>query len=489
MDLKELRTQIDAIDSQLTELFCRRMDVSEKIGEYKKENGLPVFDEMREKERTEAVRAGCPERYKDAVTALYKEIFRLSRDVQKKKCGLLGEKLSHSYSPLIHSKLADYKYVLYEKSREEVEKFLKSGDWDGLNVTIPYKKTVMQYCGEISERAKRIGSVNTLVKRPDGSIFGDNTDAFGFELLVKKLGVAAAGKKALILGSGGACAAVKAVLEELGVSELVVISRTGSDNYRNISRHYDAQIIVNTTPLGTYPNNGTAAVDLKPFTKCEAVIDLVYNPARTALVMQAEQLGIPCTGGLYMLTAQARRSSELFTGSKIEAGRIDEITAELRDSMENIVLIGMPGCGKTTVGKALSKLSGKKLYDTDELIEKEIGISIPEFFEKNGEQAFREIESRIISEISRLSGAIIATGGGAVTRRENYPLLHQNSRIVWLKRDLNLLPIDGRPVSKSRPAEELYSERRPLYEAFSDYEVNNSGSPEETAKAILEAVK
>lgn len=488
MELADLRAEIDRIDAELSRLFCERMEVSRQVGEYKRENSLPVYDAAREEQKLADIMEGVPEYYREAVRKLYERIFALSRGAQK-KCGLLGLKLGHSYSPLIHSRLADYEYLKYEKSPEELEDFIINGDWDGLNVTIPYKKAVMPYCTVLSERAEKIGSVNTLVRKADGSIFGDNTDAYGFELLIKKLDTEPRGKKAVILGSGGACAAVKQVLKEMGVRELRVISRRGEDNYDNLSLNYDAEIIVNTTPLGMYPHNGRQAVDLRNFPSCEAVLDLVYNPARTALIMQAESLGIPCAGGIHMLVCQAWRSSSRFSGVELPLSLIDEVTAELRELMENIVLIGMPGCGKSVVSQSLSRLCGRAVYDSDTFAEEKAGMSIPEIFEKYGEDKFRELETEAIAELSKMSGCIIATGGGAVKRKENYPLLHQNSRIVWLKRDLELLPSEGRPVSQKNDLKKLFEKRKELYASFADYSVDNNGSPEAAARMILEAVK
>lgn len=489
MDLNSLREEIDKIDNELVKLFCARMEVSKKVGEYKIKNSLPVLDEKRETEKLQSIKSVCSPEYSRTVEQLYKKIFELSRSVQLMQCGLLGEKLGHSYSPQIHDLMGNYLYSLYEKTPDEVEDFIKNGHWNGLNVTIPYKKTVLPMCSELSGRAQKIGSVNTIIKRPDGSIFGDNTDAYGFECLVKKLGVELKNRKAIVLGSGGACAAVCAVLGEIGVSQLTVISRHGEDNYQNLSRHRDAEVIVNATPLGMYPNNGKAAVDLRAFPKCKAVFDLVYNPARTALIMQAEKLNIPCIGGLYMLVSQAKGSSQQFSGIEIEEGLAESITSELSLSMENLVLIGMPGCGKSTIGAELSKLTGRKLYDSDDLIEEKAGMSIPEIFTRFGEEHFRKLETEVLSELGKLSGAVIATGGGAVTREENYPLLHQNSRIVWIKRDLSLLPTDGRPISMTKSVPQLYSQREKLYSSFSDYAVENDKSPYETANSVLEALK
>ena len=404
------------------------------------------------------------------------------------KCGLLGEKLGHSYSPAIHGMLADYEYRLYERAPEAVEDFLLHGDWDGLNVTIPYKKTVLPYCDELSGRARSIGSVNTLVRRADGTIFGENTDACGFEKLIARAGIGVQGKKALVLGSGGASVMAVEVLRSLGAASVTVISRHGEDNYENLSRHADAQLIVNTTPVGMYPKNGDAAVDLLDFPRCEGVLDVVYNPARTALLLQAERLGIKHAGGLYMLVAQAKRSCELFTGRAIPDGEIDRIERTLSASMQNIVLIGMPGCGKSTVGALLAEKLGRPLREADAEIAAAAGMSIPEIFAIGGEASFRQKETACLAELGKLSGAVISTGGGCVTREGNYDLLHQNGVIFWLQRDLKVLPKEGRPLSLRNDLREMYERRRPLYERFADHVIDNNGSLEETVGRIMEVL-
>lgn len=405
------------------------------------------------------------------------------------KCGLLGEKLGHSYSPQIHSMLADYEYKLFEKSPEELEDFLKSGEFDGLNVTIPYKKSVMPYCAELSPTAAQIGSVNTIVRRSDGSLYGDNTDAFGFENLIVHNGIEVKGKKALVLGTGGASVTAQAVLKNLGASEVVVISRRGEDNYENIAKHADAEIIANTTPVGMYPNNGKAAVDLVQFPKLSGVLDVVYNPARTALLLQAEKLCIPCAGGLYMLVSQAKRSCELFTGKSIPDSEIDRIERVLSHQMQNIVIIGMPGSGKTAVSTMLAERLGRKIFDTDTIVSEKAGMTIPEIFAAQGEAGFRKLETEATAEVGKLSGNIISTGGGVVTVADNYELLHQNGVIVWIERDTNKLARDGRPISLSSDLNELYAARLPLYERFADIKADNNGDINDTVNAIMEMIK
>ena len=405
------------------------------------------------------------------------------------RCGLLGKTLGHSYSPQIHAQLGDYSYKLFEKQPEELENFLRHGEFDALNVTIPYKKAVLPYCAVLSDAVKAIGSANTLVRQPDGTLFADNTDAFGFSCIADECGVDIAGKKALVFGSGGASVTAQYVLKTRGAREVLVISRSGEHNYENLEKNTDAEILVNTTPLGMYPNNGASPVDLTRFPRCEAVLDVVYNPARTALLLQAEALGIPHAGGLLMLVAQAKRASELFTGSAIADTRIGEIYRTLAVQMQNIVLVGMPGCGKSSIGTLLAEKLDRPFLDADAEIEKAAGMPIPDFFKLYGEAAFRDLESRVLAELGKRSGAVIATGGGAVLREENYAALHQNGTIVWLTRDLARLPIDGRPVSQATSLDALFAARKARYERFADHIIDNNGAPDETVRAILEALR
>ena len=406
-----------------------------------------------------------------------------------KKCGLLGEKLGHSYSPVIHSLLADYEYRLYERQAEDLDDFIRSGDWDGLNVTIPYKKAVVPYCTELTDTARVIGSVNTLVRLPNGGILGDNTDAYGFELLLRQAELDPAGKKCLVLGSGGASVMACAVLRAMGAASVIVVSRKGQDNYENLSKHADADLLINTTPVGMYPNNGQAPVDLRNFRKLSGVADVVYNPARTALLLQAEALGIPHAGGLLMLVAQAKRSAERFSGQDIDNAQITRITEVLSRQMQNIVLIGMPGCGKTKIAKKLSEVLDRPVFEADEIIAEQARMSIPEIFAAEGENGFRARETAVLRELGKCSGAIISTGGGCVTKPENYNLLHQNGVIVWRQRDVSLLSRKGRPISLSRDLNELYAERKPMYERFADIVIPPTETIEEATEAILEALK
>lgn len=401
--------------------------------------------------------------------------------------GLLGKQLGHSYSPTIHGLFGSVPYDLYEVQPEELEDFLRSANWDGLNVTIPYKKAVVNFCQELSPLAQRLGSVNTLIRRPDGSIYGDNTDYDGFLSMVKRINVSCAGKKALVLGSGGASVTVQAVLQELG-AEVVVISRSGENNYENLARHADAAILVNATPVGMYPDNGVSPVMLDAFPRLEAVLDLIYNPSRTTLMLSAERLNIPCISGLYMLVAQATRASELFTGKAISREMTEDAWRKIGLDMENLILVGMPGCGKTAVGTLLAKALGRPFWDADMELEKVTGIPAGEYIRLHGEDAFRKAETAVLRKLGAISGAVIATGGGCVTREENYPLLHQNGRIFWLTRNLSLLPKTGRPLSQTLGIEALYEARKDSYHRFADRIIPNDGTPEEAVQTILEVL-
>lgn len=402
------------------------------------------------------------------------------------RAGLLGRKLGHSFSPQIHAQLGNYAYDLFEVEPDALDAFLRGDNFDALNVTIPYKRDVIPYCAQLSDAAAAIGSVNTIVRRPDGSLLGDNTDAAGFSAMLDALGIDPAGKKALVLGSGGASLTVQHVLRARGAG-VVVISRSGADNYVNLDRHADARILVNTTPVGMYPGNGKAPLSLAHFPQLEGVLDLIYNPARTALVLDAMGRGIPALGGLTMLVEQARAAAERFTGSKIDPGRSAQIRKRLQAETQNLILIGMPGCGKTTVGRLVAEAMGRSFVDADEVLEARAGMDIPAFFARCGEAAFRRLETEVLADLGKASALVIATGGGCVTRAENAPLLKQNGALLFLERDLAALPTDGRPVSQAHPLKELYAQRLPLYRAFADAQVSNDGAPEATAARIMEA--
>lgn len=400
--------------------------------------------------------------------------------------GLLGETLGHSFSPQIHACLGDYEYKLFEVAPGDLGDFLRSGSFEGLNVTIPYKKAVMPYLAEISENAKAIGSVNTITVLPNGTLRGDNTDYDGFLYLVRRSGIAVNGKKALVLGTGGASLPVKKVLSDLGAREIISISRTGENNYQNLEKHFDADLIVNTTPVGMYPNNLQAPLSLDGFSHLSGVLDIVYNPQKTQLILDAEQRGIPAFSGLTMLVAQAKRAAELFLNTNIDDCKNDEIYETLSRQMKNIVLVGMPGCGKSTVGKALAKRLSRPFFDADQEIVKRAGKSIPEIFQTEGEAGFRKIETEVLFDLCRQSGAVIATGGGAVTVPKNHGILRQNSLVVFINRDIAVLPTNGRPLSEQNDLHEMFRQRLPLYRAVCDYEVDGNSEIQTVTDRVAE---
>ena len=399
------------------------------------------------------------------------------------KFGLLGRKLGHSYSPMIFDLMGGYQYDLFEREPEAIEDLLRNEDFNGINVTIPYKKAVLQYLDEIDPLAKRLGAVNTIVKRY-GRLTGYNSDYYGFLSLVRRTRIEPQNKKVLVLGSGGASVTVTAVLEDLG-ARVIVVSRSGENNYRNLHLHWDASVIVNTTPLGMYPNNGLSPLDVSLFPELEGVLDLIYNPARTQLLLDCEKYGIPGWNGLWMLVAQAKKSAEWFMNTQLPDSLISDIHFKLRDRMENITLIGMAGCGKSSIGCLLAKETGKQFVDADAEVEKLAGMSIPEVFAAHGEEEFRRLETEVLSALGKQSGLVIATGGGCVTRERNYPLLHQNSRILWIRRCPAKLPTKGRPLSQKTSPAKLYEERMPLYKLFADAAIDNDGTQGEALIQIL----
>ena len=391
-----------------------------------------------------------------------------------KKFGLIGEKLGHSYSPLIHSKFGDYEYELCEAKEEELEALLKKEEYGGFNITIPYKKTVLKLCDEISDTARAIGSVNTIIRSEDGKLKGYNTDYDGFIYLLKAAKIDVKGMKCMVLGSGGASLTVQTVLADMGASEIVIISRKGENNYENINRHFDSEIIVNTTPVGMYPGNGRTPVNLDDFKHCRGVVDLIYNPNKTKLVLHAMAKSLPATGGLAMLVAQAKESSEFFQNKKIEDEEIENAIDEVRSETLNAILIGMPGAGKTLLGKEIADRMGREFVDIDDMIVEHEGMSIPEIFEKKGESYFRKVETEMLEQACVKTGLVIATGGGIVKKKLNYNIIKQNGVVIWIKRDLDKLETDGRPLSQSMPLDQMYEERKDAYSYWSDFFINNN---------------
>lgn len=408
--------------------------------------------------------------------------------------GLIGEKLGHSYSKEIHNLIADYGYELREVKREELGAFMTERAFSGINVTIPYKKSVMDYLDVISDAAKKIGAVNTVVNR-DGKLYGYNTDFYGLKALLIHNGVSVRNKKVLILGSGGTSDTAYNVVTGINAKEAIKVSRTKKDGfvtYDEAARlHSDADVIINATPVGMYPDDDGVPVNIGLFPSLSAVIDAIYHPLRTNLVSDAENRGIKACGGLYMLVAQAVYAAALFENKKPDENLIDDVYGKILNDKRNIVLIGMPSSGKTTIGKALAARIGKRFADTDELIVGTTGKSIPEIFEKEGEKVFREIEKKVICDIAVNDGTVIATGGGVILDEKNVLALKRNGVIVYLDRKIdNLIATDSRPLSSNvDDLKKLYAKRKPLYEKYAEITIDDNDDVATVVRRAEEVLK
>ena len=405
--------------------------------------------------------------------------------------GCIGEKLGHSFSKIIHNELANYNYELCEIAKEDLNDFMTKADFKAINVTIPYKESVLPYLYEIDEQAKIIGAVNTIVN-VNGKLLGFNTDFFGMTALIKRAGITLENKKVLILGSGGTSKTAFAVARSMNASCVLRVSRKPSDEmvtYEEVYKnHCDAEIIINTTPCGRYPENDCVAINLNSFSNLCGVVDAVYNPLDSLLVTTAKKMGVKATGGLYMLVAQAAFAVEKFIDKKVTVSEIDRVFKKILFDKKNAVLIGMPGCGKTTIGKEVAESLSKEFIDTDDEIVKKIGISIPEFFEEYGEAAFRKIESEVIAEVSLKQNCVIATGGGAVLNRKNTDLLKGNGTIIFIDRPLDLLITSSdRPLSSNRDLLiKRYEERYDIYLSSNDLIINADKDLKTNIKAVEE---
>ncbi len=404
------------------------------------------------------------------------------------KYGLIGEKLSHSSSPLIHSLFNNDEYVLKEISEKDIESFVKSRDYLGLNVTIPYKKTVIPFLDEIDEKTREIGSINTIINR-SGKLIGYNTDIFGMKSAMDSAGIVLKDKKVLILGSGGTSNTAKRLAKDEQASEIVIVSRNGKVNYDNIYEQKDAEVLINTTPVGMYPNNGNSLIDINRLKKLCGVFDAVYNPVNSKLILDAKMNNIKACGGLKMLIEQARKTEELFFDKTIIDEASEAVFYKLKYDSENIVLIGMPGCGKTLIGKLLSEKLNRDFIDIDAEIEKNAGMSIPLIFSKYGEEYFRKLESEAVYNVGKLKGKVISTGGGIVKTEANYYSIKQNSFVIRINRDLEKLESKDRPVSLSTNIYKLAEEREELYKKFADVEINNDKTPETTVSNLIKEIK
>lgn len=401
------------------------------------------------------------------------------------KFGLIGKTLKHSYSKIIHGLIGDYPYDLYEIEPDKLKEFTRSGTLKGFNVTIPYKKEIMPYLDKIDQSAQIIGAVNTVVNN-NGYLIGYNTDFKGMIYMIRRAGIDVLGKKVMILGSGGTSTTALSVVKYLGASHTLVVSRSGYVNYDNYLEFNDADIIINTTPVGMYPNNYDCPIDLTTFNNLKGVIDVIYNPNMTMLTLKAKEKGVPYTNGLPMLVAQAKYAYEYFFSAKIGDGVIDEVLSKMEKDTLNVVLVGMAGSGKSTIGEMVAKQLGREFIDTDKLIEKRENRDTPSIFKDSGEEYFRQVESAVLKEVGCLTGKVIATGGGVVKNAENYPSLKANGKIFWIDRNPKTLALDGRPLSKDKQtAIELYKEREPKYRAFSDVIIENNADIQSAVQGVV----
>lgn len=410
-----------------------------------------------------------------------------------KKYGCIGKKLTHSFSKEIHAKLADYEYELIELTEEEIAPFFEEKAFAAINVTIPYKQTVIPYLDWVSPIASRIGAVNTIVNK-EGQLYGYNTDYYGMKALIERIGIDVSGKKVLVLGTGGTSKTARVVAKDLGASKVLTVSRRKTEEYityeEAVLNHADAEVIINTTPSGMYPDCGSKPIDITSFTQLEGVVDAVYNPLRTNLVLDAQERGIKAECGLYMLVMQAVVAVEKFLDTPIPKEQADRVFAGIFAAKENIVLTGMPGSGKSTVGNLLH-VDGFELIDTDVEVEKRCGCSIKELIREKGEAYFRDLETEVIRDVSSQSCRIISTGGGAILREENVRLLSQNGKLFFLDADLNRLQATAsRPLSDTpEKLQKLYAERIDIYRSTAHVSVPDLGTAEKEASYIMKKRK
>ena len=397
---------------------------------------------------------------------------------------LLGEKLKHSYSKVIHEKTG-LDYTIKELKINEIEDFVKTGDYFGFNVTIPYKEEIIKYVDRLDESAKKIGSVNT-VKRENGKLVGYNTDYFGFKNMLVKFGVSIEGKVVMILGSGGTSKTSQAVAKDLGAKKIYIVSRKGEINYQNCYELKDTEVIINTTPVGMFPNNYSKPIDIDRFSKLTGVVDCIYNPLQSLLIQDAKRKGVANCSGLYMLVAQALEAQRIWLDKPTDFDLVDRIFGEVVFEKKNIVLEGMPSCGKSTIGKILAEKLGRELVDIDKLIEEKANMRRPDIFALNGEEFFRDLETEVVKQVSKRNSLVIAIGGGSPLREENRLALKQNGEIIYIKRPLDKLITSNRPLSQKEGVEALWEKRKRIYENFADKTFIHDDSVEKVVKEILD---
>lgn len=499
--LDELRREIDVADKDLIDAFGRRLATAKRIGQLKKEQGKPVFDPEREKQKIASLEKLASYEARPYIEELYTAIMGIAKDLESRPLyGVLGKSIPHTYSPEIHALITtDYAYTVIEKEEEELEELWEQGRrgvYGGFNVTIPYKRNAYAMCDELAASASSVGAVNTVVFR-DGKSFGANTDVYGFEYMMKSSGIDANGKVVLILGTGGASAAVNAALRSLGAADIRFVSRKGDINYENVyEKCSDANIIVNCTPVGMFPDIEKSPVKLDKFGSLEAVADIIYNPSCTRLLYDAEKLGLKTAGGLKMLVAQAFKASSFFLGAsddeeavrRIREEDIARVTSVLEDRMRNITVIGMPGSGKTKFAEALGVHLGRTVIDLDEEYTKEFGETPAQTISNKGEDEFRRNETEVAGKFLSRSGLIISCGGGIVVRDENHFLLKCNSKVFYNERPLDVLCMSGRPLSAGQGVENLYKQRKDRYESLADVVIHVDAKDSST-EYIEEAVR
>lgn len=494
-DIKDYRKDLDKIDYKIAKLLEERMNVVEKIGIEKAKNNLNTEDANREDAIIKNLEEEIDEKYRKIIRPIYTEVFKNSKnlisEIKNKnfQYGLIGESLSHSKSKEIHELFNRYSYSLKDIKKDELGEFFKNRNFKGINVTIPYKEECIKYLDEIDDFAKEIGAVNTIANR-NGKLVGYNTDYFGFKYSLGFYNISLKNKKVIVLGSGGASKMLQKLLKDLKAKEVVVISRTGENNYQNINKFKDFNVIINATPVGMYPNNYECKVNLLDFSNLDTVIDLIYNPIKTKLILDAEKKNIKTMSGLMMLVAQAFYSCEIFLNEKLDNNLIEGIYKKVKSDMENITFIGMPSSGKSTMGKLVSEKLKREFFDTDIIIEKRENLSIPEIFKIHGEEYFRNLETEVLKEVSKKTGVVIATGGGSIIREENRDLISQNSKVIYLDRKLENLETSDRPLSKDLDSlKRLKKERESIYSSLSDIKIDVIENKENTLKMIMNKIK